>query len=468
MTYPNAVDGIIVRTDASCVINGRVRPEIPLLVWPDGIDETVSDWLRHCVLHKDLATSTVLEYAKILRPFLRFCRGEGRDWKTVDDEFLVRYRDKLVSEHIAGPKRINEIIQRVFSFYCWAERRHILDHHVGIYTEDERSSEWGRRTFPLTAELKLSGRGRGRQLTWQSIVRARQGQERSAVRHTPTTEQILNLHRVVMLMDQAERNSLMMTWAELTGARRFEILQICKSHLPSPQKLAEIQRRGEDWMILVERKGGKYKRLMVPADVIEQTIAYIAYDRAAVVARCERQIEGYAEPDHVFISSTTGMVLHRDSVTSIGRRSFQRAGIKCANIHRLRARFAIRTIEKLVDGLFENISIGTHSNWIETILIKAAELMGHGHPASLRPYLTYVLNRKLQTSDANTSERLRAKIQRMTIEVEKVGLKLVFSQELAAAGQVIRGGSKESKEKRLAAAKQLYALADELVAGTAL
>ncbi|SEI19616.1 site-specific integrase [Tardiphaga sp. OK245] len=467
MTLPNAGDGIIVRTDASCVIYGRARPGIPVLFWPEGIDETVSDWLRHCILYKDLAPSTVVEYAKILRPFLRFCRREKRDWRTVDDEFLVQYRDKLLSEKIAKPKRVNEIIQRVFSFYCWAERRQILNYHVGIYTEDERDSEWGRRTFPLTGELKHSGRGRGRKLSWQSVVRARQGEQRSAVRHTPTTEQILDLHRVVMVMDQAERNSLMMSWAELTGARRFEFLQICRSDLPSPDKLAELQRRGEDWLIVVRRKGGRFKRLVVPTDLIEQTLNYIAYDRAEVVLRCANVIKGYIEPDHVFISSSTGVVLHPDSVTSIGRRAFRRAGIKFANIHRLRARFAIRTIENLVDGLFENIPLGTHSSWIETILIKAAELMGHGHPASLRPYLTYVLNRRLQASDANTSERLRAKIQRMTVELEKVTLKLVFSQELASAGAVIRGGSQESRERRLAAASKLYALADELAEGTA-
>jgi plasmid stabilization system protein ParE len=141
---------------------------------------------------------------------------------------------------------------------------------------------------------------------------------------------------------------------------------------------------------------------------------------------------------------------------------FRAAGVKNANIHRLRARFAIRTIEVLVEGLFRDENVNNASNWVETILVKAAELMGHGHPGSLRPYLTYVLNRRLQTSDAMTSERLRANIQRMLIEVEKIDQRLRSSKELSAVAEVVRDRPKAGKAKMLAAAKRLHALAEEL------
>jgi len=462
VTYPQLKDGVIVFTDESCVVGKRAYSGIPVLIWPEGIDETVSDWLRYLVVKRDRATSTVTEYAKVVRPFFRFCRHQGRDWRTVDDGFLVRWRDNLLADNMLSQGRVNGSIQRVFSFYHWAELRRILQHHVGVYTEDELDPEWRKRKFPLSAERCYVGRGKARSLSWQSTVKARRGNQRSSVRHTPTDEQILKLHRVVMRMDQAERNSLMMAWVELTGARRFEFLQICKSHIPSFQEIAQLKARREDATIYVKRKGGNAKRLVAPRDLLTDTHSYILHERAALVSRCKLEIRGYGEPQHIFLSAKTGKVLHPDSVTSIGRRVFRAAGIKNANIHRLRARFAIRTIEVLVEGLFRGETVNTASNWVETILVKAAELMGHGHPDSLRPYLTYVLNRRLQTSEAMTSERLRAKIQKMLVEVEKVGHQLRFSKDLSAAAEVVRDGKKAGKVKMLAAAKRLHALAEEL------
>ena len=80
--------GRIVKTDASCVINGRSYPGIPTLVWPEGVDEQASGWFRDLMTTNGVPASSAYEYAKILRPFLRFCRMRARSWDSVDDDFL--------------------------------------------------------------------------------------------------------------------------------------------------------------------------------------------------------------------------------------------------------------------------------------------------------------------------------------------------------------------------------------------
>lgn len=80
--------GLIIDTNTSCQIHGRSWAGIPTLVWPEGIDKAASDWLRELVVSHGVATRSAREYAKILRPFLRFCRQRSRAWQSVDDEFL--------------------------------------------------------------------------------------------------------------------------------------------------------------------------------------------------------------------------------------------------------------------------------------------------------------------------------------------------------------------------------------------
>jgi hypothetical protein len=248
----------------------------------------------------------------------------------------------------------------------------------------------------------------------------------------------------------------MFSWAEEVGSRRAEFLRICKSHMPSSDTFADLIERDEPWVIMVTRKGGKTKPLTVPCDLIIRTQDFIEFGRSEIVERCQREIVGYREPDEVFLSSKTGLALHPDSVTSIGRRTFRQAGILKANIHRLRARFAVRTIETLVDALFEDKIIGSESNWIETILVKAAEMMGQSDPRSLRPYLTYVLNRRIQTSDSTKAGKLASRLRQLRLHEGTVVRRLGQYHDLQEVAKHIQAGRESD------AATALRNLADKL------
>ena len=125
--------GRIVKTDASCVINGRSYPGIPTLVWPEGVDERASGWFRDLMTTNGVPASSAYEYAKILRPFLRFCRMRARSWDSVDDDFLIMWREKMRRVDKADIPRINTSLRTIFAFYRWAEQTHHLRYHVGIY-----------------------------------------------------------------------------------------------------------------------------------------------------------------------------------------------------------------------------------------------------------------------------------------------------------------------------------------------
>ncbi len=449
--------GLIIGTDASCKIHGRSWAGIPTLLWPEGIDEAASDWFRVLVVDHGVATSSAREYAKILRPFLRFCRQRSRAWQSVDDEFLIIWREQLRRGQEVSIGRVNASLKTIFAFYRWAEESKCIRFQVGIYAECELPAAHESAAFPISAKRSYTkSRHGGIHGAWTTPLTLSEPSKGARVRHTPTEVEIRDLHEVAVEHEHGERDSLLFSWTEEAGPRRAELLRLGKSHMPTDSQLASLIERDESWLISIKRKGGVSKPINAPIDLIIRTLDFIQYGRRDVVEHCQKSIVGYREPDEIFLSGTTGLVLHPDSVTSIGRRAFRKAGIEKANIHRLRARFAVRTIETLVDAIFGGESIGSNSNWIETILIKAAEAMGHSSPQSLRPYLTYVLNRRIQVADATKVEKLASRLRQLRLHEETLVRRLEQHRGLQTIAQQVQAG------KKLQAAAALRDIAEQL------
>jgi len=449
--------GQIIDTSANCQIHGRSWTGIPTLVWPEGIDEAASDWLRELVVSNGVATSSAREYAKILRPFLRFCRQRSRDWQSVDDEFLIIWREHLWRGQQVSIGRVNASLKTVFAFYRWAEESKRIRYQVGVYAQGELLDAYESVAFPISAKRNYAkGRHGGVYGAWTTPLTLSEPSKGARVRHTPTEAEIRDLHEVAVEHEQGERDSLLFSWAEEAGPRRAELLRLCKSHMPTDDQLTALIERDEPWLITVKRKGGASKPLHAPVDLIIRTLDFVQFSRREVVEHCQKNIVGYQEPDEIFLSSTTGLVLHLDSVTSIGRRTFRKAGIAQANIHRLRARFAVRTIETLVDAVFGSESIGPNSNWIETILIKAAEAMGHSNPQSLRPYLTYVLNRRIQAADATKVTKLESRLRQLRLQEGTIVRRIDQHHNLQNIARQMRAGNDVD------AAAALREIADQL------
>lgn len=457
MTVSNLADGIVLKTDASCVIEGQAYPGIPTLVWPEGIDQAASDWFRDLIRKADALPSSAYEYAKILRPFLRYCRAQDLDWRTVDDRILMRWRDRMLIQG-AGISRVKSILQVIFQFYFWAERSGRLRYRVGVYSEDDLPEHMVGVTFPISAKRQLSKTRSGRSYErWVSTISVKGENQKTSPRHTPTEHEIRSLHEVVAQNRNSERDSLIFSWAEETGARRAEILRICKSSLPGLIELGEIIECDEPCVVEVLRKGGKVLPLVVPPDLVIRTLDYIKIEREDIVSQFAGTIVGYAEPDEVFLSTSTGQVLHPDSVTAIGSRAFRRADIKRASLHRLRAKFAVSIVESLVEAIFAGQAVGSVTNWRETILVKAADMMGHAHPASLMPYLNFVLDRRLQVSPSVRLRQLEARLRQLRLSEQAQIQRLAAIATLREAAVQIQSGRKGD------AAQALQKIANDLM-----
>lgn len=449
--------GMIVSTGSKCKINGQSWPDIPTLLWSDGIHEASSDWLRTLVVEHGVKTSSAWEYAKLVRPFFRLCRERKRPWQSIDDAFLLIWREYLHRTQKVSVDRVNTSLQTIFAFYRWAEETKRVRYRVGIYDPDQLPDSLQNLTFPISAKRTFSKGRYGRVFgSWTTPLTLSGQDQGSRMRHTPTEDEIRELHEIAVERVHGERDSLMFSWIEETGARRGEFLQACKSHMPTLHQLAELIEKDEPWVVRVTRKGGAIKPVHVPSDLIVRTLDFIEFGRAEIVNQHLRDDVGYKEPDEIFLSSSTGLVLHPDSVSSIGRRTFREAGIQRASIHRLRARYAVRIIETLVDALFDGQIVGSESSWVETLLTKAAEMMGQRDPRSLRPYLTYVLNRRIQTSDFTKAANLATRLRQLKLHEGTLARRMGQYQGLQEVAKQMRQGQNSE------AASALRKIADEL------
>lgn len=429
-------------------MKGQTWPNIPALIWPEGIDEAASDWLRALVIELGVATSSAREYAKIIRPFLRYCRETNTPWDVVDDDFLIRWREHLRRSEGVSTRRVNASLRTVFAFYRWAEENKRLHFRVGIYSEDELPHQLASISFPISAQRTFS-KGRNGKVygSWKTPLTLSQFGSQPPPRNTPTETQIRDIHEIAATRLQGERDSLMFSWAEEAGPRRAEFLSVRKSQLPSNDQLINLIELDEPWIIKITQKGGSSKALHVQPDLIIRTLDYVNFGRDEIVKKCRRTIVGYREPEEIFLSSRSGLPLHPDSVTSLGRRTFQKAGVERANIHRLRARFAVRTVETLVEAMFDGRTINADSIWVETILLKAAEVMGHSSPRSLRPYLTYVLNRRLRNADAMKANKTAERVRQLSLQEATLVHRLHHQSGLqSAAGQIQAGKFNEAAD----------------------
>lgn len=373
---------------------------VPTLIWRDGIDVEVSDYARHLILRAHLAASSVEEFLKVLRIFTRYRRNLGLAWHRVDDDVLLGWQAQMLGSDIPVPRR-NYCLSIVHGFYRWAEETGRLKYHVRIGRRTEYPKDMYSYQFPISSVEIRSASGRLTSSRWQTPLTEKIGHGGYGFRNTPNTEQILKLFGLVAQDgEHGVRNHLMMSWALECGARLHELLQPTLDDIPTPDQIAKVI-ANDFWVIKVKRKGqkGKAGKLVVSSDLILRTFDYIHHERKATAEKC--RAAGREPSNFVFISAKTGDALHNDSVTRICGKIFKEAKVEKANIHRLRAAYITREVERcLIAVESQGNSLDSTSTWHETVLTMAAQMMGHTSILSLRPYLNHLLTRRLQTMES--------------------------------------------------------------------
>jgi len=389
-------------TDRTCLLEDSPAPGIPAIAFCDGIDEASADWFRALALREEVGVGSLDTYADTLRPFLCFCRERSVSLSGVDDRLLIRWRrhQRLVLK--LSKRRIDESTRVIFKYLLWCDETGRLKDHVARYEPGELPDRLRGYAFPVSASRVKVGYGR---LVWVSPLTSRSKGSSVGNRSTPTDEDIESLHRRALKAEYGMRNSTMISVAHDTGGRRVEILQMTISQLPSAYQLDELIRRNEDWPITVIRKGGDEGILKLSVDCLLKINRFVRVRKAWVEERKGRH-PGYKEPDEIFLSDRGG-VLKPDSVTALMKDLFKAIGVKNANIHRIRAKYAVEWVEIILDAyLEEGIEFSPGSSWVDTVLTRVAAKMGHKNPSSLKHYLDYVLERRLRTSEADLRRRL--------------------------------------------------------------
>jgi integrase len=383
--------------------------DVPTLVWEDGLDEWVSDYARHLRLVSKQAYTSVEEVVKKLRIFRRFQREHRVPFEQVNDDFLLAWQGAMASSPRSSGKRRDECISTVHDFFKWAENRGLLKNHIQIAAKHEYDDLAPEYVFPISSQqVMVRGRGGKSYLKWVSTLTGGSHHSTYGRRHTPTSEEVLRLGEEVELHQRnSVRNKLIMDWALFTGARVSEIVQLKESDFPGLDSIGELfggSGESANYEVWVERKNRGRSLLRVPIDLVLRTIEYIACDeqRLKIIAK---GLAGFGRNDNFVFLSEKGDVLVTDSVTRICGHFFKKAGIKKANIHRLRAKYITEVIESLLDRLAEGgVQVDPTSSWQETVLVMATQLMGHSHPMSLMPYLNEILQRRA-TKDGEVQPR---------------------------------------------------------------
>lgn len=404
--HPNSKASHIVITSEELVLYDKSYAGIPAIVFADGIHDESADWLRHIRIGRDFGERTAEQYAKMLRAFLQeMVRGPRLQLSQITDAHILSWRNSKYGNMSSKKQNANNIVQIIFEFFLHCERTGRLKYRVGCYERSELPEAMKGVHFPISA---IPLHSKGRRFRWASPLAFKRVPTSIGNRGTPDDEAMREAHRLLRGTRHERRTSAMLVLVEDSGARVSELLQLKLRDIPEEEELlAALETDGGLWEVKVVRKGGDEAELQFSTDALLEARSYLRFRKALIEvhrARAKKKNIHYSAPEELFISEGTGKVLTSDTVTRIVSTLLNKAGIKKAGIQRVRAKFAIDTIDEVLNEyLALGISLDGESAWVETVIQQAAARMGHRGTGSLKHYLHSALDRRLRLARRHDS-----------------------------------------------------------------
>ncbi|MDR7270124.1 integrase [Pelomonas saccharophila] len=240
--------------------------------------------------------------------------------------------------------------------------------HAETRSRSRVSSATANLRVTVVAQFYLWAQVNGFESLVGEFLRGRSGDKRSLARRVVVRHpRQLGVEELIRLFGHVRSVfRLMFRWCLVTGMRRFEIHDLLKSMLPSPQSLPF----DEDGLskIQIRRKGGKEAPIYAPASLIEETNWYWIADRP-------KPMPGFE--DVVFLNRQ-GRAVSRQSLSREFRRCANLIGSE-ATLHHLRHTFAVNVLKCLEKSRRE----GAELNSLKTLQV----LLGHSNAETTEVYL---------------------------------------------------------------------------------
>lgn len=412
---PRGMAPILFTTEA-CSINSRSEPGLPLIRDHEfRVVHVLNDYIRFLRVFKSHPTETTIrQYAVVLRDFWNFLLDLNVEWKDVDDEILIQWRNHQLNNGLLK-QTINYNLSVTLYFYVWAQSNGYIHQQIGYGPQPDGTFV----DFPISIKPMKFGSGGKLRSGFTSDIKFKTTARPKT--YNPTDSEVQDVKDE--LWDQSEkaqvttRNVLIVTWASNTGLRRKEILGLNVDQIPTWERINDLLENEQSFQLTLRKtKGDKIRTVPVHPALLQQTREYIENERKSLVARFKVKA-GYHTPTQIFLSEKTGSGLTDKAVTNLITQS-----AKCRNakvsLHPLRGRFLTKLVSGLLDAEIEKH--GPNNFDQSVVLLKAMEIAGHNHASTLDRYLKMELKKRSGTSK---TEKARFKEEYLTLLDQQIRLK---------------------------------------------
>lgn len=459
----------LIYTDERCILRGFPEPRLPVLVGSDNqVVGPVTDWFRNMRIENEPVTS-VQTRAEHIRQFWEFMTDKGRDWREVDDAFLSLYCNmQRLGQRVSREQRpigssrqnvkpidtdtIDYRTISIFKFYKWCLQKGVVDKHT-IGETDWNGDEPIEPRITVKVKTTRSKTG-GARVTWSSPLLY--NNKNKQFQHIPTEEEVGKIHATLSdkhLPDVAWRNILMSTVQEQTGLRREELQRMTVNQIPDADTVDDMVEEGTElFPVEVKGKGSKVRTASFTPVLLRDIRDYIDEARADLVKRMKvpnkrrKTFKTYREPKNIFLSHTRGAALSKGAIGDALSAGFREAGV-AGRPHRSRAKFLNDMVRLKAFKLWD--IHGMKGTKDQDILDEVAEMAGHGHVGSLRPYIRFAKKEYTKMSKAERTIVLEQMNKSAERSLSASMAKLKENRELVQVAKALKIGDTKSAVSQL-------------------
>lgn len=364
-----------------------------------------------------------------LSAFAQFLEDNNKDWKDVDDQVLLEFRDKeqltirqakASRTDLSSKRSANDKLRQVYHFYLWAQEvQLLLEDHMGWPEAKIKSKLPEERKDPGKFAKSTSLK----KLLFPMCYRKVGENSRRRNTHYATDEELDDLRDYFYTncnYETAERNVLMVDIIEAIGWRQGSVhsLLITQFHEDAIDKAIK-NRDGWFKVCPPSQKGGHENTYDIPLPLAIRILSFIKKSRQGLI-----DLRGKSEvnaKEYLFISYTTCNPLGETEVSRIISAGFTSIGSQLGSgPHSIRRKFGKEKASEIIE-IRKRLG---YSISPEDVVQDMMDALGHSHNAAQEAYTSGKLDMYKLSIEARLrleNEELKSKVAEMEVKLMKYG-----------------------------------------------